>query len=225
MTMNAIAIRNSATLQAEIDATATERANAAAELTALDAKWREILLTDDDKAAERCELEMAKVRRSIARAEAQIAALEDERDRASEREAVEAKAAQLAEAEAAVTEALRQLDEVYEPARRAITAFLDVWKRADDLARAAGIRTPEALARSTPFIPATEQKVEREVWVDQHGHPCAVVLRENPRTGQMEAPSKDIRKVKRMETLQVPASGGDRLPALATSIKLPQARV
>lgn len=198
--MNAIVKpRSSADVRADLERFDAERTEAAAALGTLDAMWNEVLLSGDDERAEEHELEAARQRRTIARADLRRPPLEQELARAQEREAAEEKANLQAEANALVDAVLGDVEKYYaEPARK-VAAFLERWQEANAVAKAAGVPCCDARARVIHGHVEPARDEEYPVWIDGEGRevdgprePGAYLT--DPRTGELVSRSQEVNR-------------------------------
>lgn len=222
--------RASAAVRDEVAQLKADRDTDAHRVEDLAAGYDAVLLTGDDKAAEKHEAETAKLRRAIARAELRLPILAAELRDAEARDDEERKAAQRAEATAAVKDVVAEIEAGYSTPAATIAAFLARWAAASDLARAAGVDGPDGRLRRTPdrIVPAREQVRLVEVYPD--GREVGSVGRvENhsldPRTGEMARDDgvqlKKVRKVDHVPEQRIP---GTFLGYLAETVTLPPGR-
>ena len=232
-----IPVRDAVAIRSDLEQLAVARDAAVIRLAELEAQLADILLTDDDAAAERHDAEIARQRRAIERADLKRPALECELVDAERREQAERQAVQQAQANAAVEAVLAEIEAEYnEPARR-IAAFLDRWNAAANLAQAAGVPGPDRRLRAIPGDYEPERIETYTVWIDPNSvehasKPQPAVSVQDSRTGQLVAENINEqhwldgwRQEQGTRTIPSKRYPDTNLGSLAAAVRLPGAAV
>ncbi|MBL8588747.1 MAG: hypothetical protein JNK46_09485 [Methylobacteriaceae bacterium] len=221
------------TLRAEVDKIASELAGLQAQAPQIEAQIAALAaahpaaVLESDSAAEANEAERRRLGYAQTRLAARLAELtaaeSDARQCLADAEAAQRRV----DAERAVAAAVAELDSVYAPCVGKIAAFLDRWTAACNLARAAGIDSPEAIARprrcERKAEPATFRDESYEAFVDASGNPTDSAFGVNDR-GERIVPRQRGMFTRQVRVDPARMAVYAHLPALAASICLPPAR-
>lgn len=168
-----------------------------------------VLATADDVMLEGYDNDLRQAARTHDRLEAGLAALHDLVEGVTTREAAEAKATAVGEAEAMKARTIKRLAE-YEKHARAIVDILREYQASEAACKAAGVRTIQDELR---FLPGYEEPA-KEVTVD--------VSRKIPGTGPI---NPEYRTVQEMQTVRGDIIDPVGLPPLPDTVILPQLRI
>ena len=224
-----VAAQTSGEVLIEIDGLERERADAVAALARGESDRAAILLTGDDKKAERHDADMARHRRAIERVDLRLPALRDALADAQASEAAARDAAKRDEAEAAIAAFAKTFKAAYEDPAAKIAAFCQEWARLDDLARDAGVESPTSRFLSTVLQeeqPARYRDELYETYLDEFGRETTISHGTNPEglRRQQDGDKYLRRKVTRTRRVLVAARVAaiyDSATALPKAVSLP----
>lgn len=219
--------KSSEQLREELARLDADRAANIEKLDRLDDERTAVLLTDDDAKAEQHDAEAQRTRRAIERADLKRPAAVEAIAAAEERERLEARAIQQAEARSKVQAVLKRLDDEYGAPAKQIAAFLADWKEASEAARKADVDGPDTLAREqAPQLISEAGEDVHLVYIDEQGNDTDVPF--PPGSYEADPEGKPIVKHRRQarRTTPRPAKYSDGIypGPLAGHVNLPQAR-